>query len=198
MTRYGYARVSTTDQNLSRQIEALVNAGVPYERIYKDKVTGAKDGNREQQKKLFKKMRSGDEVVVESWERLARSTRQLLNYDLMFKNLGVKLTSLKQPVDLGSAFGRFVFGTHACTAELERELIRERQAEGIKIKIEADGRCGGRPKTPDARLDAAVRLYLAHETTVDKICKGTGVSRSTLYRTLEKRGLVGVAKSPKA
>lgn len=194
MTRYGYARVSSTDQNLSRQIEALVDAGVAYERIFKDKATGARDGDRQQQKKLFKKMRRGDEVVVESWERLARSTRQLLNYDLMFKNLGVKLTSLKQPVDLDTAFGRFVFGTHACTAELERELIRERQAEGIKIKKETDGQCGGRPRTPDARLDAAVRLYLARETTVKEICAGTGVSRSTLYRTLDERGLVGVGK----
>ena len=194
MTRYGYARVSSTDQNLSRQIEALVDAGVAYERIFKDKATGARDGDRQQQKKLFKQMRRGDEVVVESWERLARSTRQLLNYDLMFKNLGVKLTSLKQPVDLDTAFGRFVFGTHACTAELERELIRERQAEGIKIKKETDGQCGGRPRTPDARLDAAVRLYLARETTVKEICAGTGVSRSTLYRTLDERGLVGVGK----
>ena len=108
MTRYGYARVSTKDQRLDRQIEALVNAGVAYGHIYKDKVTGAQDGDRTQQKRLFKKMRAGDEVVVESWERLTRSTRQLLNYDLMFRNLGVKLTSLKQPVDLDTAFGRFV------------------------------------------------------------------------------------------
>lgn len=74
-----------------------MNAGVAYGHIYKDKVTGAQDGDRTQQKRLFKKMRAGDEVVVESWERLTRSTRQLLNYDLMFRNLGVKLTSLKQP-----------------------------------------------------------------------------------------------------
>ena len=123
MTRYGYARVSTKDQKLDRQIEALVNAGVAYERIFKDKETGAREGDRTQQKKLFKKMKRGDEVVVESWERLTRSTRQLLNYDLMFRNLGVKLISLKQPVDLDTAFGRFVLGTHACTAELERDLI---------------------------------------------------------------------------
>ena len=79
MTRYGYARVSTKDQKLDRQIEALVNAGVPYGHIYKDKETGAREGDRTQQKKLFKKMKRGDEVVVESWERLTRSTRQLLN-----------------------------------------------------------------------------------------------------------------------
>ena len=79
-----------------------------YERIFKDKETGAREGDRTQQKKLFKKMKRGDEVVVESWERLTRSTRQLLNYDLMFRNLGVKLISLKQPVDLDTAFGRFV------------------------------------------------------------------------------------------
>ncbi len=89
MTRYGYARGSTKDQKLDRQIEALVNAGIAYERIYKDKETGAREGDRAQQKKLFKKMKRGDEVVVESWERLSRSTRQLLNYDLMFRNLGV-------------------------------------------------------------------------------------------------------------
>lgn len=172
----------------------LVNAGVPYERIYRDKETGSRDGDRKEQKRLFKKMRRGDEVVVESWERLARLTRQLLNYLLMFDNLGVTLTSLKQPVDLNTAFGRFVYGTHACTAELERELIRQRQAEGLAIKKRDDGHAGGRPRTPEARLDAAVSLYLAHETTVAKICEGTGVSRSTLYRTLAERGLVGVRK----
>ncbi len=154
MTRYGYARVSTKDQKLDRQIEALVNAGVPYGHIYKDKVTGAKDGDRTQQKRLFKKMKAGDEVVVESWERLTRSTRQLLNYDLMFRNLGVKLTSLKQPVDLDTAFGRFVLGTHACTAELERDLIKQRQAEGIAVKRNHGGNVGGRPRIADVQADA--------------------------------------------
>lgn len=81
MTRYGYARVSTKEQKLDRQIEALVNAGVPHERIHKEKVTGAQDGDITQQKRLFKKMKVGDEVVIESWERLTRSTRQLLNYE---------------------------------------------------------------------------------------------------------------------
>ena len=176
MTRYGYARVSTKDQKLDRQIEALVNAGVPYGHIYKDKVTGAKDGDRTQQKRLFKKMKAGDEVVVESWERLTRSTRQLLNYDLMFRNLGVKLTSLKQPVDLDTAFGRFVLGTHACTAELERDLIKQRQAEGIAVKRNHGG------------------LYLARETPIPDICAATGISKSTLYRILRERGLVGVRR----
>ena len=177
MTRYGYARVSTKDQKLDRQIEALVNAGVPYGHIYKDKVTGAKDGDRTQQKRLFKKMKAGDEVVVESWERLTRSTRQLLNYDLMFRNLGVKLTSLKQPVDLDTAFGRFVLGTHACTAELERDLIKQR-----------------RPRIADVKADAAVKLYLARETPIPDICAATGISKSTLYRILRERGLVGVRR----
>lgn len=194
MTRYGYARVSTDSQRLDRQIEALINAGVAYERIYKDKVTGARDGDRRQQKKLFKKMKAGDEVVVESWERLTRSTRQLLNYDLMFRNLGVKLTSLKQPVDLDTAFGRFVLGTHACTAELERDLIRQRQAEGIAIRKEHGGGYGGRPRISDAKLNAAVKLYLSCESTVPEICAGTGISKSTLYRTLRERGLVGMGK----
>lgn len=85
MTRYGYARVSTKDQRLDRQIEALVNAGVAYGHIYKDKVTGAQDGDRTQQKRLFKKMRAGDEVVVESWERLTRSTSSCSTMTLCFE-----------------------------------------------------------------------------------------------------------------
>lgn len=194
MTRYGYARVSTKDQKLDRQIEALVNAGVPYERIFKDKETGAREGDRIQQKKLFKKMKRGDEVVVESWERLTRSTRQLLNYDLMFRNLGVKLISLKQPVDLDTAFGRFVLGTHACTAELERDLIRQRQTEGIAIKRNHGGNVGGRPRIADVKVDAAVKLYLARETPIPDICAATGISKSTLYRVLRERGLVGVKR----
>ena len=136
MTRYGYARVSTKDQKLDRQIEALVNAGVSYGHIYKDKVTGAKDGDRTQQKRLFKKMKAGDEVVVESWERLTRSTRQLLNYDLMFRNLGVKLTSLKQPVDLDTAFGRFVLGTHACTASAPPQVSLNRLCTASSVNAD--------------------------------------------------------------
>ena len=194
MTRYGYARVSTKDQKLDRQIEALLNAGIAYERIYKDKETGAREGNRAQQKKLFKKMKRSDEVVVESWERLSRSTRQLLNYDLMFRNLGVKLTSLKQPVDLDTAFGRFVLGTHACTAELERDLIKQRQTEGIAIKRSHGGNVGGRPRIAEGKADAAVKLYLARETPIPDICSAMGISKSTLYRILRSRGLVGVRR----
>lgn len=194
MTRYGYARVSTKDQKLDRQIEALVNAGIAYERIYKDKETGAREGDRAQQKKLFKKMKRGDEVVVESWERLSRSTRQLLNYDLMFRNLGVKLTSPKQPADLDTAFGRFVLGTHACTAELERDLIKQRQAEGIAIKRSHGGNGRGRPRIADVKADAAVKLYLARETPIPDICSAMGISKSTLYRILRSRGLVGVRR----
>ena len=197
MTRYGYARVSTKDQKLDRQIEALVNAGVPYGHIYKDKVTGAKDGDRTQQKRLFKKMKAGDEVVVESWERLTRSTRQLLNYDLMFRNLGVKLTSLKQPVDLDTAFGRFVLGTHACWSQAPeslRDLIKQRQAEGIAVKRNHGGNVGGRPRIADVKADAAVKLYLARETPIPDICAATGISKSTLYRILRERGLVGVRR----
>lgn len=194
MTRYGYARVSTKDQKLDRQIEALLNAGIAYERIYKDKETGAREGNRAQQKKLFKKMKRGDEVAVESWEQLSRSTRQLLNYDLMFRNLGVKLTSLKQPVDLDTAFGRFVLGTHACTAELERDLIKQRQTEGIAIKRNHGGNVGGRPRIADVKADAAVKLYLARETPIPDICSAMGISKSTLYRILRSRGLVGVRR----
>lgn len=194
MTRYGYARVSKRDQKLDRQIEALLNAGIAYERIYKDKETGAREGNRAQQKKLFKKMKRGDEVAVESWEQLSRSTRQLLNYDLMFRNLGVKLTSLKQPVDLDTAFGRFVLGTHACTAELERDLIKQRQTEGIAIKWSHGGNVGGRPRIADVKADAAVKLYLARETPIPDICSAMGISKSTLYRILRSRGLVGVRR----
>lgn len=194
MSRYGYARVSTKDQKLDRQIEALVNAGIAYERIYKDKETGVREGDRAQQKKLFKKMKRDDEVVVESWERLSRSTRQLLNYDLMFRNLGVKLTSLKQPVDLDTAFGRFVLGTHACTAELERDLIKQRQAEGIAIKRSHGGNVGGRPRIADVKADAAAKLYLARETPIPDICSAMGISKSTLYRILRSRGLVGVRR----
>lgn len=191
MTKYGYARVSTRDQKLDRQIEALVNAGVPFEKIFCDKVTGASDGNREQQKMMFKTMRRGDTVVVESWERLTRSTRQLLNYDFMFRNLGVELISLKQPVDLDTAFGRFVFGTHACTAELERELIHQRMAEGIALKKSRGEKVGGRPKADPKKVDAAVHLYVEHKLNVAEICAGTGISKPTLYRVLKERSLVG-------
>lgn len=106
----------------------------------------------------------------------------------MFRNLGVKLTSLKQPVDLDTAFGRFVLGTPCLHRELERDLIRQRQAEGIAVKRSHGGNVGGRPRTAGVKADAAVRLYLGGETPIPDICAATGVSKSTLYRILRERG----------
>ena len=186
MTRYGYARVSTKDQKLDRQIEALVNAGVPYGHIYKDKVTGAKDGDRTQQKRLFKKMKAGDEVVVESWERLTRSTRQLLNYDLMFRNLGVKLTSLKQPVDLDTAFGRFVLGTHACTAELERDLIKQRQAEGIAAAKARGVKFGRPPAVLPENFYAVHKKWRDKKITLRQAAEACGMPEGTFYAKARK------------
>ena len=97
---------------------------------------------------------------------------------------------MKQPVDLDTAFGRFVLGTHACTAELERDLIKQRQAEGIAVKRNHGGNVGGRPRIADVKADAAVKLYLARETPIP----ATGISKSTLYRILRERGLVGVRR----
>ena len=166
---FGYARVSTKEQNLDRQLDQLAKRGV--DKIFSDKISGVKE-SRPELDKMLGQLRSGDTVVVCSYDRLARSSKQLFSLAERFEENGVSLVSIKEGTDTSTPQGRFFFAMCAAMAQFERELIKERQAEGI----------------PD-KMDTAIRLYKDGGISVKEICERTGVSRAPLYRELKKKGI---------
>lgn len=185
--RFGYARVSTREQHLDRQIVALEAAGVDPANIYQDKESGAK-ASRPALDELLKVLREGDTLVIMSFDRLARSTRQLLELSERFDRQGVNLVSLHENIDTTTPQGKLFFTISAAFAEFERELIKERQREGIET-AKAKGVKFGRPETDPEDMDAAIRMYRAGGVSVAEICKRTGVSRAALYRKLKADGI---------
>lgn len=185
--QFGYARVSTQEQHLDRQIAALTAAGVEPSNIYADKISGAK-ADRPRLNDLLSRLREGDTVVVASFDRLARSTEQLLTLSNNMQENGVNLISLKERIDTTTPQGRFFFTVTAAVAEFERELIRERQREGIAA-AKARGVKLGRPATDPGAMDTAIRLYIGGGLSVAKICERTGVCRAALYRKLKADGI---------
>ena len=126
----GYARVSTEEQNESRQVEALRQKGV--EKIFVDKQTGA-NTNRPEFKQMMEFVREGDTVITESFSRISRSTRDLLKIVDTFKSKRVEFISMKENVDTSTPQGKFMLTVFAALAELERATILQRQREGIEI-----------------------------------------------------------------
>lgn len=183
----GYCRVSTQDQCLDRQIEALKDYGIDPKNIYCDKISGITD-QRPQLLKMVDHLREGDTVVILSFDRLARSTKMLIEWAERFKAMGVDLISIKENIDTTTPQGKLFFTISAAFAEFERDMIKARQAEGIRIAKE-QGRITGRPKVDQEKLEAAVSLYQSGDHSVKKIQEITGISRSTLYRELEKRSI---------
>jgi DNA invertase Pin-like site-specific DNA recombinase len=178
---YGYARVSTLDQNLDRQKDALRAYGV--ERIFCEKVSGAKK-SRPELDKMLAILESGDSVVIESLSRLGRSVKNLSELMESFNEKGIRLISLKESVDTTSATGRLLFTIISSLAAFERETLIERTNEGL-ASARARGKLGGRPKTNEAALKKAVALYRTGEYSLADIQELTGVSKSTLYRALK-------------
>ena len=185
--RYGYARVSTQEQNLERQLSALNAANV--DRIFTDKESGAK-ASRKGLNELLSLLREGDVVIVHSFDRLARSTRQLLDLSEKFKALGVDFISLKEQVDTSTPQGKLYFTISSAFAEFEREMIRQRQAEGIaNYKAKHNGKGAGRPRISDEKKEAVVKLYEGGMTSQDDIASTLGLSRSSVHNILKARGL---------
>lgn len=183
--RLGYARVSTKEQNLDRQLDQLEAAGV--DKIFSDKISGAKE-SRPELDKLLTTLREGDTVIVCSYDRLARSSKQLFDLAEKFEANGVALVSLKEGTDTSTPQGRFFFAMCAAMAQFERELIKERQAEGIAA-AKARGRKFGRPATDASKMEKAIKLYRNGGISVSEICQSTGVSRAPLYRALKDKGI---------
>lgn len=184
--KLGYARVSTTQQFLDRQLDALNTYGV--ERIIEEKYTG-KTRERDGLNRLLETVRDGDTVVVESISRLGRNTLDILNVVEQLDDAGVTFVSLKENMDTSTPTGKAMFQMMCVIAELERNLIAERVKEGL----EATKRRGtqlGRPKLDKSKIDVALRMYDSGEYSVNEVIETTGVSRGSLYRALDKRKAV--------
>ena len=177
--KIGYARVSTSEQDLSGQLAALREAGC--ERIYSEKRSGAND-DRAALKRMLKKVRPGDVVVVVRLDRLARSVRDLLNILERFGQDDVGFVSLREKhIDTTSAGGRLVLNIMASIAEFERELIQSRMAEGRRRAVK-NGVKFGRPHKLDAfqKREALARLKAGDSQSL--IARTYGVDRATISR----------------
>lgn len=177
----GYARLSTRDQNPHLQLDALREAGC--ERIFEETASGA-ERDRPQLEAALDFMRSGDSLVVWKLDRLARSTRQLVETVEALERRGMGLKSVTQNVDTASAGGRLIFTVFSAIAEFEREIIRERTRAGLDA-ARSGGRKGGRPRAlSDKDLKQARALLTDPHITVEDVARRLGVGPSTLYRYL--------------
>lgn len=175
----GYARVSTGDQNLEAQTDALTAAGA--ERIFADKISGSKR-DRPELTKMLDQLRPGDVVVVAKYDRLARSLRNLLDLVEAIKDRGAGFRSLAEDIDTTTPAGRLIFHVFASIAQFERERIVERTKEGLQA-AKARGRVGGRPPALTTAQKAEVRRMRDDEQRhISEIARLFKVSERTVRR----------------
>ena len=181
----GYARVSTEDQHLDLQRDALAKAGCG--KTFEDKKSGAK-ADRPGLVAALEYARSGDQLVVWRLDRLGRSLSDLIALVRQMDETGVQLRSLTEGIDTSTINGKLTFHLFAALAEFERALVRERTRAGLEA-ARARGRMGGRKHrlSPDKRRHA-VELYRAKDKTVGEICKLMGISKPTLYAYVAEAG----------
>ena len=174
----GYARVSTQDQNLELQREALIKTGC--RKVFEDKGSGSR-AERPGLATALEMLREGDTLVVWKLDRLGRSIKQLINFIDAISNKGAQFKSLTDSIDTGTPSGRFFFHVMASLAEMERELIVERTRAGLEAARQL-GRTGGRkPKMTVSKIESAKKL-LASGVPPKDVAKNLGVSVPTLYR----------------
>ena len=178
--RYGYARVSTSEQDLTIQREALMGAGVHADLVFAEKVTGTKRDGREKLDLLLKIADKGDTIVITRIDRLARSMRDLQNIVHELKEKGVALKATEQPIDTSTAAGKAFFDMLGVFAEFETNLRRERQAEGIAKAKRSGVYSGGKRRIDRER----VRRLAAEGSGPSEIGRQLGISRRQVYRIL--------------
>jgi DNA invertase Pin-like site-specific DNA recombinase len=181
--KIGYARVSTQEQDLALQLDALTKEGC--EKVFQEKASGAQR-DRPELKAALSYMRKGDTLVVWKLDRLARSMKQLIETIESFQDQGIGLKSLQDPIDTSSPSGKLVFHIFAALAEFERGVIRERTTAGLRAARER-GRVGGRPPSLSAKdLQAARAMLKDSDITVAAVAKRLNVAASTLYRHIPR------------
>src|SRR3954464_14322261 len=174
----GYARVSTSEQTLDLQKDALEKIGCA--KIYSDVVSGAK-AERKGLQEALEYVRVGDTLVVWRLDRLGRSLKHLIETITKLNNRKIGFKSIQESIDTTTSSGKLVFHIFGALAEFERDIIRERTHAGLQA-ARARGRKGGRPKSLTGKKTAmAQALYNDKNNTVDEICKTLNISRATLY-----------------
>ena len=177
----GYARVSTQEQTLNLQQDALTQAGC--EQVFTDTVSGSQD-DRPGLSDALSHLRPGDTLVVWRLDRLGRSLRHLIETVTELAQRGIGFRSLTEQIDTTTPGGKLVFHVFGALAEFERDLIRERTQAGLQA-ARARGRVGGRPKALDPKkVELLQRLYADPANAIDDICRTLRISRTTLYRNV--------------
>ena len=183
MKKIAYARVSTEQQSLNRQLDALERYG--YDEIFTEKMTGTK-ADRPELDKVRMIVREGDVVVVESLSRLGRSSKDLLNLLDEFEQKGVQVVSLKENIDTSTPTGKLITTVLSAISQFERDLIVQRTQEGLAAAKARGGKTGGRPPVDKKAIDRAVKLYQSQMYSIKEITAMCGVSQASLYRYVAK------------
>ena len=179
----GYARVSTADQNLDKQIDALKAAGVSKKNIYEEKITGTKQ-DREKLNAMIDGLEHGDTVIIVELNRLSRSTKDLFEIVSQIEDRGANIKSLKESwLDTTTPQGKLMFTIFAGLSQFERDLISQRTKEGLQA-AKARGRLGGRPSKRTKKAMTVELLYRQNVKIAD-IVRQTELSRSTVNRVIQ-------------
>ena len=181
----GYARVSTDGQNLDRQIDALIAAGVSKKHLYCEKMTGTK-ADRPELNRLINDLETGDTVIIADLTRISRSTKDLLEIVDKIKNKGAYIKSLKDTwLDTTSSnpYNDFLLTVMSGLSQLERDLISQRTKEGL-VSAKARGRNGGRPSKQNEKAEMVMALYDSGMKIAD-IVRNTELFRSTVNRIIK-------------
>lgn len=176
--KYGYARVSTEQQNLNRQLDMLRDYGV--DRIYQEKITGTTK-EREELKKMIASLREGDEVVIESLSRLARSVKDLLELIDEITSKGASLKSMKENIDCETATGRLLINLISAINQFERDIISQRTQEGL-ASTKKRGTTLGRPKIDSSKIEN-VKELVNGGMSISEACRVEGISRAYYYKS---------------
>jgi DNA invertase Pin-like site-specific DNA recombinase len=197
--RIGYARVSTVDQNLELQRDALARAGCV--QVYEEKASGKSKSGRPELANMLRALRKGDTLIVWRLDRLGRSLADLVHIVAELGERGIAFESMSEKIDTSSAQGRMFFGFIAAMAQYQRDVISENTLAGLKA-ARARGRNGGRPPALDDAAIVEIRaLMQSPDISMTSIAKRYGVSKPTLYNTLkraEKKEAETLAAKPTA
>jgi DNA invertase Pin-like site-specific DNA recombinase len=184
MALIGYARISTQDQNLYLQRDALTEAGC--DKIFTDTISGSTQ-ERKGLDEALNFLRSGDTLVVWKLDRLGRTMKHLIETVTSLRDKGIGFKSLTENIDTTTPGGKLIFHIFGSLAEFERDLIRERTQAGLQA-ARARGRNGGRPKSPladEKKLAMARKMYLDETTLVKDILTHLGIKKTTFYKYLK-------------
>lgn len=193
----GYARVSTEDQNLSLQTDALKEAGC--QKIYQEKISSAQ-AQRPALEELLSHLRAGDTLIVWKLDRLGRSLKELIALITKFAEQQVNFKSLNENIDTSTPTGQLIFHIFCALAEFEKELIRQRTLAGLqaaRARKQVLGRPKGLSKASQQKAQAAASLYRDGSLAVRAMCDHLHISLPTLYRYLKHENVTFKAEQPK-